>query len=124
LQSIDIVSRRFFMGNHSFPGIIHYKSYQGNLGGYMLPVDAAVYNFEGVQLQKEYLAPDYSLPADTHIPDFRNLLYWSPSVFTDNNGKKRIESFSSDLVGSYKIMVNGTSASGKSIVGSARIDIN
>jgi hypothetical protein len=45
----------------SYPGIVHYKSYQGNLGGAMLPVsDAAVYNFEGAQLQKEYLRRLYT----------------------------------------------------------------
>ncbi len=123
LQSIDIVSRKFFLGNHNYPGIIHYKSYQGNLGGYTLPVDAAVYSFEGAQLQKAYLTPDYRSASDQHIPDFRNLLLWEPSVVTDSKGKKRLEFFSGDLEGRYKIMLNGVSPSGSPLSGSAFIDI-
>ena len=123
IKSIDIVSRKFFMGNHSFPGIIHYKSYLGNLGGYTLPVDAAVYSFEGVQLQKEYLSPDYSISSDGRIPDFRNLLFWAPSLMTDRQGKKRIEVYSGDLDGSYHISIHGISATGKQLNGSAKVDI-
>jgi hypothetical protein len=123
LQSIDVVSRKFFMGSRSYPGIIHYKSYQGNLGGYTLPVDAAVYSFEGAQLQKEYLSPDYSASSDNRIPDFRNLLYWKPSIQTDNKGKKRIDMYSGDLEGRYKITLNGVTETGKALNGSTSIDI-
>jgi hypothetical protein len=111
------------MGNHSYPGIIHYKSYQGNLGGYTLPVDAAVYSFEGAQLQKEYLSPDYSGSSDKRIPDFRNLLYWNPGIVTDNKGNKKIAFFSGDLEGRYKVILNGISQTGKSLNGSASIEI-
>ncbi len=123
LQSIDIISRKFFMGKHSYPGIIHYKSYKGDLGGYTLPVDAAIYSFEGVQLQNEYITPDYSSQSDNRIPDFRNLLFWAPSLLTDNNGKKHIEIFSGDLEGSYKITLHGVSANGRTKNGSANIYI-
>jgi hypothetical protein len=123
LQSIDIISHRFFMGNHSYPGIIQYKSYQGNLGGYTLPVDAAVYSFEGAQLQKEYLSPDYSASSDNRIPDFRNLLYWNPGIQTDKNGKMRVDFYSGDLDGHYKIILNGVSETGKALNGSASIEI-
>jgi hypothetical protein len=123
LRSIDVVSRKFYMGKHSYPGIVHYKSYQGNLGGYTLPVDAAVYNFEGTQLQKEYISPDYSQPGDARIPDFRNLLYWSPYVKTGTGGKKRFDIFSGDLEGNYKIRVEGISNSGKTLTGLTYIDI-
>jgi len=122
-QSIDIVTHKFFVGKTSYPGIIHYKSYLGNLAGYTLPADAAVYSFEGAQLPKDYATPDYSKPADQHIPDFRNLLYWAPAMVTDNKGKKRVELYGGDLEGNYKITVNGISTSGKPLNGTASIDI-
>ena len=124
LQSIDVVSRRFFMGTNSYQGIIHYKSYLGNLGGYTLPVDATVYSFEGAQLQTEYAMPDYSKDTDARIPDFRNLLYWSPMLSIDKKGKGRVEVFSADLDGEYKITVNGVSPTGKPLRGEAKITVN
>ena len=123
LQSIDIVTHKYFIGKTSYPGVIHYKSYLGNLGGYTLPTDAAVYSFEGAQLPKDYITPDYTKPGDLHIPDFRNLLYWAPVMVTDNKGKKRVELYGGDLEGSYKITVNGISSSGKPLNGTASIDI-
>ncbi len=122
LSSIDIVARKFFLGPNTFNGIIHYKSYQGNMAGFVLPDDAAVYSFEGIQLPTEFTTPDSSQILDESLPDFRNLLFWQPVVKTDQQGKKTIDLFTGDLTGTYYITIRGNS-NGLPINGEAKIDV-
>jgi len=38
------------------------------------------------------------------MPDFRNLLLWSPDIKTDVYGKKQIHFYSSDQQGKYMVV--------------------
>jgi hypothetical protein len=49
------------------------------------------------------------------LPDFRNVLYWSPHIKTIN-GKSNISFFTSDVSGKYVAIVQGVSEDG--LVGS------
>jgi hypothetical protein len=62
-------------------------------------------------------APDYSTEdlKNGRIPDFRNTLYWNPSLQPDKNGKYMIEFWSSDFVSDYVIKVEGVTSDGKII---------
>ncbi|HSF44984.1 MAG TPA: hypothetical protein VLA58_03210, partial [Chitinophagaceae bacterium] len=37
LKSVDVVARKFLLDEMQLPGIVHYKSYKADLGGYKLP---------------------------------------------------------------------------------------
>ncbi|MGH2645766.1 MAG: hypothetical protein ACRDE2_17575, partial [Chitinophagaceae bacterium] len=47
-----------------------------------------------------------------HIPDFRNVLYWSPDIKTNQQGNASCSFYSSDLTGQYIVIVNGISGDG------------
>ena len=44
--------------------------------------------------------------------DFRNVLYCTPELKTDANGKQQISFYTSDLPGKYAVFLQGLSASG------------
>jgi uncharacterized protein YfaS (alpha-2-macroglobulin family) len=48
----------------------------------------------------------------SRLPDFRNVLYWSPEVITNENGKQTVEFYTSDLPGKYVVVVQGITANG------------
>ena len=64
-----------------------------------------------------FASPDYSSSEFTNsrIPDFRNTLYWNPSVKPDKSGTAKIEFWSSDVVSDYEINVQGINSEGKLI---------
>jgi hypothetical protein len=49
------------------------------------------------------------------IPDFRNTLYWNPSVKPDKEGKVSVEFWTSDITSVYEINIQGITKDGKTI---------
>jgi hypothetical protein len=52
---------------------------------------------------------------NNHEPDFRNTLYWNPSVKPGINGKAKIEFWTSDIKSDYEINVQGITPEGKTL---------
>jgi hypothetical protein len=62
-------------------------------------------------------SPGYSSAElkNNHIPDFRNTLYWNPSLQPDKNGKFTVEFWSSDFASDYMINIQGVEDNGRSV---------
>lgn len=114
VKKLDIVSRKYFQGAVSYDGIASYSTYQGDLGGYQLDPSAIILEYAGLQLQRQFYSPQYETTEDkkSRIPDFRNLLYWSPDIKTGKGGTEQVNFFSSDLPGNYAIVVQGITSTG------------
>ena len=115
MRKMDVMSQTYFLGNMLFQGVVNCTTYNGDLNGYELDPHATVIDYEGLQLQRDFYSPVYEtqLQADSRLPDFRNLLYWSPEVRTDEKGKQDVSFYTSDLPGKYAVVLQGLSAAGK-----------
>ena len=116
IRKLEIVSRMYYLGNLSFSGIINFVTYNGNMPEYELDPHTTVMDYEGLQVQREFYSPVYETPqqVENRLPDYRNLLLWSPNVKTDNSGKKNIQLYTSDLPGKYAVILQGLTIDGKS----------
>ncbi|MDP4256627.1 MAG: hypothetical protein Q8937_00210 [Bacteroidota bacterium] len=125
MRRLDIMNRRFFLGSTSFPGIMNWITYKGDLAGYPLDPHATVIDYEGLQLQREFYSPVYATPeqAASHLPDFRNVLYWSPSVMTNPGSGVSVNFYSSDLPGKYAVIAEGLAADGTAGSGYAEFEV-
>ncbi|ULQ50735.1 hypothetical protein [Flavihumibacter fluvii] len=115
IRKLEVVTRGYFLGNKPITGIINFQTYTGNLDGYELDPHAAVIDYEGLQMQREFYSPVYDTQeqVDNRLPDFRNLLYWNPGIRTNETGKQVIGFFTSELPGKYAVVVQGISDDGK-----------
>lgn len=124
LEKVDVFITRYYISDIALDGILHFVSKKGNLG--MIDLGESVYRleYEFPQDPEIFYSPDYSNPAllNSHIPDFRNTLYWNPGLQTDNNGKAFAEFYSSDEYGEYFVIVEGMTVDGRK--GSERISFN
>jgi hypothetical protein len=113
IKSLDVVNRKYFLGAHSFPGIVSLKTYSGDLAGLALNQRAVTTNFEALQHERLFYAPRHhgTTPAD-HLPDLRTTLLWQPGINTPSGKEQTIEFFTSDLSGEYEVIIQGISASG------------
>jgi hypothetical protein len=113
-RKVETVQHKYFFGSANFDGIMNWISYKGDLGGYSLDPHATVVDYEGLQLQREFYSPSYATDeqAGTHLPDFRNVLYWSPVVATDSKGRTDLNFYTSDIPGKYVVIVEGLSPDG------------
>ncbi len=68
-----------------------------------------------MQWQREFYSPSYAEPqeAGRHLPDFRDLLFWSPDIHPDGKGNSPFAFYTSDLPGKYRIVVQGIGRDGR-----------
>lgn len=114
VKSVEVMNRKYYLGVSAFEGIVSYRTYRGDLGGFQPDVRSLIMSYDGLQLQREFFSPHYetSLQRESTLPDTRNLLYWGPSVITDQEGKGQIHFYTSDITGKYRVVVQGITKGG------------
>lgn len=117
IKSIDVMTGKYYFGALSFDGIVSYKTYTHDLGGYQLSASTFTFDYEGLQLQKEFFSPRYETvkEQESRLPDARHLLYWNPNIILFND-QKLFDFYSSDQPGIYKAVLQGISEDGNPIV--------
>lgn len=56
--------------------------------------------------------PVYETPVTNYRTDFRETIYWNPTIQTDKNGKAKVEFFNSDANTTFRAIAEGISANG------------
>lgn len=124
IKKLNVVTQRYFSGTEVFDGIISYDTYKGDLDGYELDPNALILEYPGFQLHREFYSPLYDTKekSESRLPDFRNLLYWSPDIKPDKNGKAQISFYTSDKQGKYAVVIQGIDSNG--LAGSKTVFFN
>lgn len=120
IKRLDVISQKYYHGIKDYSGIVSYVTYSGDLAGFEVNADALMVEYEGMQQQREFYSPQYDHPQllESRVPDLRNLLYWSPNLKTNEQGRQQVKFYTSDQAGTYVVEVQGLSKDGKA--GSAR----
>ena len=123
IRKLETVHQKVFFGSADFDGIMNWTSYKGDLAGYTLDANATVIDYEGLQLQREFYSPSYETEqaAANHLPDYRNVLYWSPGI--QAAPKSTLSFYSSDVPGKYIVVVEGLAADGTAGSGMASFEV-
>jgi hypothetical protein len=118
IKRLDIIASNFFKGKEKYSGIVSYVTYNGELEGYELDPNSLVVEYDGLQFEREFYSPKYETTSQqqSRLPDYRNVLYWSPKL-ESKNGSASFSFYTSDIPGKYIVIVQGISSSG--LVGSA-----
>ncbi len=124
LKKIEVMGRQYFLGPMVANGIISYSTYKGDLDGFQIDPMAVVLDYEGMQLQREFYSPVYETPAQisSRTPDFRNLLFWTPEVKTDEQGFSKLSFYSSDKKGKFLVVIEGLTQNG--LAGTKRLEFD
>jgi hypothetical protein len=114
VEKIDVIKEKYLVGDYYFPGIVNIITKAGDFNCVSLPGYMIRLSYRVIDPLLSIGSPDYSLAEirKSRIPDFRNTLYWNPSVKTDDNGKARIEFWSSDIISDYEINIQGITSEG------------
>ncbi|MEK6477400.1 TonB-dependent receptor plug domain-containing protein [Catalinimonas sp. 4WD22] len=75
----------------------------------------------GFHKVREFYSPKYTAEGKTDLPDYRTTLYWNPNVQTNEEGKATVSFYTADRNTTYRVVMNGLTASG--LPGSAEYDI-
>jgi len=115
IKSIDVLTKQYFYGYSSFGGIINFATYSGDLDGFQIDPHATVLDYEGLQQEREFYSPVYDTAKkkESRLPDFRNLLFWSPEIITGLNRDAKIDFYTSDQPGTYTGIIQGLNSAGQ-----------
>jgi hypothetical protein len=110
VRKLEVVPYRYYYGPSVEEGVFSFTTYKGDLGGVELDPRAIVIDYEGLQMQREFYSPVYDTEAKaaSRLPDFRNLLYWTPTI----NAQGTASFYTSDQPGKYVGVVQGLSGDG------------
>jgi len=117
VEKIDVIKDRYIVGDYLFCGLVNVITKAGDYSDVNLPGYAVRLLYKAIEPIDKFLSPDYSSQErmQSRIPDFRNTLYWNPSVQRDTDGNYMMEFWSSDLAGDYEIIIQGINDEGKTV---------
>ncbi|SHM92794.1 hypothetical protein SAMN04488057_104413 [Cyclobacterium lianum] len=76
IRKMDIINRNFYIKDHSFSGMVSLSSFENDFGRFDLPEKALFIEYKGVQQNKKFRTEIPLGEKESHLPDFRNILYW------------------------------------------------
>jgi hypothetical protein len=114
VNKLEVITNKFIKGEFIYQGIVNFTTYHGDMQDLKLDSRAVILDYEGLQLKREFYSPVYKTEqqALSRLPDFRNLLYWSPNVQTDGSGQTTVEFYTSDMKGKYVAVLQGMDEAG------------
>ncbi len=117
VEKIDVIRENYLVGKYVFPGLINVVTKSGDFSNVTLPGYMIRMSYRVIDPVSSFVSPEYSLAKqkEDRIPDYRNTLYWNPSVGNDSEGRTKTEFWTSDNPGSYVINIQGIAKSGKLI---------
>lgn len=114
IKKLEVVRDHYYYGAGLFNGIINFTSYKPNIAALEINPNAVVIDYEGMQLQREFYSPSYETTEkkNNRLPDFRDLLFWSPSTLINEKGGAKLDFYTADQPGTYVGVINGLSKTG------------
>ena len=114
VKRMDIVARKYFMGDQSFDGIVSLITYNGDLGGFELDQQTIVVDYQGLSLIRQFEEIKYSkqVTNKSRLPDLRSLLFWKPLLELKKGNETTLSFYTSDLVGDFVMVLKGIDENG------------
>jgi hypothetical protein len=115
VEKIDVVKEKYLVGNYFFNGIVNVITKSGDFSCVSLPDYMIRLHYRVLDPVSSFVSPDYSRDQlmDSRVPDYRNTLYWNPSVIPDKKGQANVDFWSSDNKSDYVINIQGITQDGK-----------
>jgi hypothetical protein len=114
VKKLEVVAEKYHFGKITSEGILSYTTYKGNLEGFTLDPHDLILDYEGLQQQRTFYSPEHANEDERlrRMPDFRNLLFWTPGLNTDIDGKGMFSFYTGDIPGKYLVVVQGLASNG------------
>jgi len=125
IKRIDVFQSQILYGELSFYGLLSIHTYDGKIPEAYLDNHAYIYKNE-VRLPYTFPVNDIILQTEKRIknqPDFRQTLYWNPSLIISGTNKAIIEFTASDLEAGYNISVQGITSGGIPLEAASEIEV-
>lgn len=123
-EKMEILTRRFFLNEEVYSGVISFSSFHNDFGGFPLPANAVYLPYSGILSpvtdRKSLFQPVSEMGK---MADWRTILYWSHASDAQIQGKKSITVIAPILKGSFQVVVKTVDSLGKVKYGFQRFEV-
>lgn len=125
VERIDVIKEIYLVGTYSFPGLINVVTKSGDYSCIALDDYMTRLKYRVAEPVMSFPLPDHGSVKSEEgiIPDFRNTLYWNPSVKPVLKGKSELSFWTSDIPLGYIINIQGVSSEGKPVFLKKRLSV-
>jgi hypothetical protein len=125
VKSIKVVSSKYFLGDLVFDGILDIHTNKNKFDNVRKLKTGIRYEFESVIKPAAFISPQYNSAnlLKNRIPDYRNTIYWNPSIVTDREGISSQSFYTSDETARFDIIVEGISYNGQAGYKKCQIEV-
>ncbi|TPG39432.1 hypothetical protein [Flavobacterium pectinovorum] len=123
VYSISIITGQYYVGPQVFNGVISFVTLEGNFTS--LQKDNYIFKPTVLRpsVKKSYYSPDYAAGNNLQrIPDYRYQLLWKPDVTLDQK-EDDISFYTSDVKGSFEVVLEGFTEKGQPVYLSKTISV-
>ena len=117
VEKIDVIWRIYLVDGYMFYGIVNILTKSADFSSVNLPSNSLRMNYNIAGTSASFVSPGYSLSGSTEsrMPDFRNTLYWNPSIKPGEDGRMKLEFWTSDYATDYVINMQGLTGTGEAV---------
>jgi len=113
IKKISVINQQYLYGSEVFEGIISMESYEGDFIESLPALKEKDTELFRPELAKDYFDQDYRYPERyKRIPDYRTQLVWEPQFKLDGS-TKTMTFYTSDVKGSYEVVLEGFNEQGE-----------
>lgn len=123
VKRIELVCSRYICGDLIFPGILAVFSKANEIRNIHPNSSTLHLQLEPYYRNSNFEHPDYSKGIPGNQPDFRQLLYWNPSLEISPDHNPVAGFYTSDHSGNYTIRIEGITSAGIPISVSTRLKV-
>jgi hypothetical protein len=117
---VSVINEPYVYGPKTFSGVINFTTKDNDFQS--LRQDDSIKKTVLVRPlpEKVYFSPDYSKNQNARIPDYRQQLLWLPALET---GTRNISFYTSDITGTFEVLIEGFTADGNAVFSKSSIDV-
>lgn len=124
IKRVQTQSEPRYLGNVSFEnGLVLIWTKKMDFWSNVENKNTFIYAIPCFQKPVQFSFPNYSKPSESIQPDFRQILYWEPSVVLEKNKNLVYEFYTSDEVGAYEIILRGITNDSKAVYAKKYIQV-
>ncbi len=113
LKEIIVYSEPYIIGNNKYEGVICFNTYRGNLPSFKFENNTKVLQLDGALIPYSFTGE--KIFNKKNYPDYRQTIYWHPSITIPRKESLEIECYTPMYRGNFIIIVEGVTVSGEPI---------
>lgn len=124
VEQIDMIDKIYNFGDLTIKGILMIHTNTDDFAGMKLPSSSVFIDYMTITPSADIRFPVYNPNNNEtgHNPDFKNLLYWNPSVDVSENST--ITFYAADELTDYEIILRGQLKDGRIVFGKHKISVS